>query len=92
MKRFLAVAVALFVVATLATASLVWAADVQGKIQKVDSSGKWVTLDTGIMLMIPASVQVDRAALKPGTDVKVSYETQGSDHIVTAIDLHPPAK
>lgn len=47
---------------------------------------------TGIQLKIPANVQVDKQALQPGTDVKVSYDTQGSEHIVTAIEVHPAMK
>jgi hypothetical protein len=51
-----------------------------------------LTRDTGLKLMIPTNVQVDKQALQPGTDVKVSYETQGSEHIVTAIQLQPATK
>jgi hypothetical protein len=87
MKKFLALTGALLVVALLAAAPVAWAAEVQAKVQSLDQSGRWLTLDTGLKLMIPPNVQIDRQALKPGTDVKVSYETQGSEHIVTAILL-----
>jgi hypothetical protein len=92
MKKFLALTGALLVAAVLAAAPVAWAAEVQAKVQSLDQSGRWLTLDTGLKLMIPPNVQIDRQALQPGTDVKVSYETQGSEHIVIAILLHPPAK
>jgi hypothetical protein len=92
MRKLLAVIGVLLVVAVLAAAPVAWAADVQAKVQNLDKSGKWLTLDTGLKLMIPTNVQVDRQALQPGTDVKVSYETQGSEHIVTAIQVQPTTK
>jgi len=92
MKKFLALTGALLVAAALTAAPVAWAADVQAKVQNLDKSGKWLTLDSGLKLMIPTNVQVDRQALQPGTDVKVSYETQGSEHIVTAIQLQPATK
>ena len=92
MKKFLALIGVLFVAAALTAAPVAWAADVQAKVQNLDKSGKWLTLDSGLKLMIPTNVQVDRQTLQPGTDVKVSYETQGSEHIVTAIQLQPATK
>jgi hypothetical protein len=92
MRKFLAVIGVLLMVAVLTAAPVAWAADVQAKVQSLDKSGKWLTLDTGLKLMIPTNVQVDKQALQPGTDVKVSYETQGSEHIVTAIQLQPATK
>ncbi len=92
MRKFLAVIGVLLMVAVLTAAPVAWAADVQAKVQNLDKSGKWLTLDTGLKLMIPTNVQVDRQALQPGTDVKVSYETQGSEHIVTAIQVQPTTK
>jgi hypothetical protein len=35
---------------------------------------------------------VDRQALQPGAEVKVSYETQGNQHIVTFIEVRPATK
>ncbi len=92
MKEFLTLMVAVAMGAVLASAPLAWAADVQGKVKSLDQAGSLLTLDTGIQLKIPANVQVDKQALQPGTDVKVSYDTQGSEHIVTAIEVHPAMK
>ena len=92
MKKFLALIGALLAAAALTAAPVAWAGDVQAKVQNLDQSGRWLTLDTGLKLMIPENVKVDRKALQPGTDVKVSYETQGSEHIVTAIQVQPATK
>ena len=56
---------------------------VEGKI--VNVSGAKVTLADGTELMIPSSVKVQRADLKPGATVKASFEERGGQKIVTAI-------
>jgi Cu/Ag efflux protein CusF len=56
---------------------------VEGKI--VNVSGAKVTLDNGTELMIPSSVKVQRADLKPGATVKASFEERGGQKVVTAI-------
>jgi uncharacterized protein DUF1344 len=88
MKKVLTLMVVV-AVAALAFAPLAFAADVQGKVKAVDQSGRLVTLEDGTQLMIPTSVKVDRKALQPGADVRVSYETQGNQNIVTAIEVRP---
>ena len=91
MKKVLTV-IMVVAVAALAFAPLAFAADVQGKVKTLDQSGRWLTLEDGIQLMIPTAVKVDRHALQPGADVKVSYEAQGSQNIVTAIEVRPASK
>ena len=91
MKKVLTM-VMVVAVAALAFAPLAFAADVQGKVKAVDQSGRLVTLEDGIQLMIPTGVKVDRQALQPGAEVKASYETQGSQNIVTMIEVRPAAK
>ena len=91
MKKVLTLMVVV-AVAALAFAPLAFAADVQGKVKAVDQSGRWVTLEDGLQLMIPTTVKVDRQALQPGAEVKVSYETQGNQHIVTFIEVRPATK
>jgi hypothetical protein len=91
-KKLLVLMLAVVVGAVLVSVPVTWAADVEAKVQNVDPSGRWLTLDTGLKLMIPENVKVDRKALQPGTPVKVSYDTQGSDHIVTAIQVPAPPK
>jgi hypothetical protein len=48
---------------------------VEGKI--VNVSGAKVTLADGTELMIPSTVKVQRADLKPGATVKASFEERG---------------
>jgi len=91
-KKFLVLMLVVMVGVVLVSVPVAWAADVEAKVQSVDDSGQWLTLDTGLKLMIPANVKVDRQALQPGTPVKVSYDTQGSEHIVTAIQVPAPPK
>ena len=91
MKKVLTLMVVV-AVAALAFAPLALAADVQGKVKAVDQSGRMLTLEDGTQLMIPTSVKVDRQALQPGADVKVSYETQGNQNIVTTIEVRPASK
>jgi uncharacterized protein DUF1344 len=88
MKRFLVMMVAMAVMG-LAMISPVWAADVQGKIKSVDPTGRMVTLEDGTQLMIPPTLRIAREDLKPGADVKASYEDMGKQKVVTAIQVQP---
>ncbi len=88
----LKVAAAIFVlglVAVLALGTAAWAADVEGKVKSVDTSGRVVTLEDGTMLTIPSTAKVDRNALKPGAVVKASFEEKGGEKVVTAIQVTP---
>lgn len=85
-------AAAIFVlglVAVLALGTAAWAADVEGKVKSVDTSGRVVTLEDGTMLTIPSTAKVDRNALKPGAVVKASFEEKGGEKVVTAIQVTP---
>src|SRR3984893_7062108 len=55
---------------------------VEAKI--VNLSGDTVALADGTELMIPSSVKVQRADLKPGATVKASFEERGGQKVVTA--------
>jgi len=78
------------VLAVLSIAAVAAAADVQGTIKSVDPSGRVVTLEDGTQLMIPATTKVDRDALKPGAQVKASFEAKGTSKVVTSIQVQPP--
>ncbi len=89
MKRasaFLAVAVMAIV---MILAPIAWAADVEGKIKSVDPSGKMVTLDDGTQLMIPPTVKVEKQALKPGANVKASYQEKDGQKVATSLMVMP---
>jgi len=57
----------------------------EGKVKMLDAAKKRLTLEDGTTLMIPSGVQV--AELKPGATVKVSYQEQGSQKILTHIEV-----
>jgi len=92
MKRFLVLMVAVTVAALAVVPAVVWAGDIQGKIKSVDQTGRMLTLEDGTQLMIPSTVQVNRKDLLPGADVKAAFEEKGSQKVVTAIEVAPPAK
>lgn len=60
---------------------------IEGTIKSVDPDGGVVTLGDGTRLMIPASVRIQRDALKEGAAVKASYEERGGQKIVTSIEV-----
>ena len=60
---------------------------VQGKIKAVDASGRVMVLDDGTRLILPSTARVDPEELKPGTMVKVSYQTQSGLNVVTEIEI-----
>lgn len=65
--------------------------DIEGKIKSVEPSGAntKVALDDGTQLIIPASLKVQRAALKQGATVKASFEEKGGLKVVTNIEVQP---
>jgi ABC-type phosphate transport system substrate-binding protein len=77
----------LALVAVLALGTMAGAAEMSGKVQAVDPGGKSITLDNGATLMIPASAKVDKKALTPGTDVKVSYDEKGGQKMVNSLQV-----
>lgn len=79
----------LAMVVTLVAGSLAWAGDVQGKIKSVDKGGSVVMLEDGTKLTILPTAKVDRKALKPGANVKASFEEKGADKLVTTIQVMP---
>jgi Cu/Ag efflux protein CusF len=64
-----------------------WAAEVSGKIQKVDTADRSIVLEDGTQLWLAESVSADQ--LKEGATVKASYEEKDGKKIVTAIEVSP---
>ena len=89
MKKLLSILALSAVTIVMVLAPLAFAADVQGKIKSVDPSGKMVTLDDGTILTIPPTLKVEKQALKPGTNVKASYEEKGGEKVATALMVMP---
>jgi hypothetical protein len=68
-------------------ATPLWAAEVSGKIQKVDTGDRSIVLEDGTQLWLAESVSAD--ALKEGATVKASYEEKDGKKVVTKIEVAP---
>ena len=62
-----------------------WADEVSGKIQKVDTNDRSIVLEDGTQLWLADSVSAD--ALKEGATVKASYEEKDGKKVVTQIEV-----
>jgi hypothetical protein len=60
---------------------------VSGAITAID--GRRLTLDSGLVLVVPPTLSVDRNILRVGTRIAASYEDQGGSHVVTTIRREP---
>jgi len=67
------------------SAAPLWAEEVSGKIQKVDTADRSIVLEDGTQLWLAESVSAD--ALKEGATVKASYEEKDGKKIVTQIEV-----
>jgi Protein of unknown function (DUF1344) len=89
MKNAGALLVLAVITVVMVLAPVAWAEDVQGKIKSVDASGKMVTLDDGTRLMIPPTLAIEKQALKPGANVKASYEEKDGQKVATSFMVMP---
>lgn len=89
MKKAGALLVLAVIAVVMALAPVAWAGDVQGKIKSVDPSGKMVTLDDGTQLTIPPTIKLEKQALKPGANVKASYEEKDGQKVATSFMVMP---
>jgi len=92
MKRTLSILVVILLAASIvsATEAMAQAAQekqIEGTIKSVDPDGGVIMLEDGTRLMIPASVRVQRDALREGAPVKARYEESGGQKIVTSIEV-----
>lgn len=62
-----------------------WAAEMEGKIQTIDTSDRTIVLDNGTTLSVSEGVSLD--TLKQGTDVKVSYEERDGKNVATSVEV-----
>jgi Cu/Ag efflux protein CusF len=67
------------------TAAPLWAEEVSGKIQKVDTSDRSIVLEDGTQLWLAESVSAED--LKEGVTVKASYEEKDGKKVVTEIQV-----
>lgn len=61
------------------------AQQIEGKIQKV--IGNTVTLADGTQLTIPRNAQIERKELKPGANIRASYEENGGQKMVISLEV-----
>jgi len=77
---------ALVIALALVTAAApVWAAEVSGKVQKVDMVDRIVVLEDGTELWVADSVAL--AGLKEGATIKASYEDKDGKKVVTQMEV-----
>jgi hypothetical protein len=60
---------------------------VSGAIIAID--GRKVTLETGLVLVVPSTLSVDRNILRVGARIVARYEDQGGSHVVTMMRRQP---
>ncbi len=82
MKKALGLTLALLL--TLGVAA-VWAEEMQGKIQSVNTESRTIVLDDGTQLSVAEGVSLDN--LKEGTKVKASYEERDGKKVATGIEV-----
>lgn len=82
MRKVLGIALVLLLVFSVAGA---WAAEIEGKIQKVDLADRMFVLEDGTQLWLAEGLQVD--TLKEGASVKASYEERDGKKIATSVQV-----
>lgn len=82
MKKVLGIALALLLVFAGAGA---WAAEIEGKIQKVDPTDRVFVLEDGSQLWVAEGLAMD--TLKEGASVKASYEERDGKKIITSFTV-----
>ena len=89
MKKVCSLLVLSLIAFVMVLAPIAWAAEVQGKIKSVDPSGRMVTLDDGTQLTLPPTLTVEKQSLKPGANVKASYEEKDGQKVATSFMVMP---
>lgn len=87
MRKLLSTVLMLAIASLVVLPALVGAAEVQGKIQRVDPATGILTLEDGTKLTLAKGVRYDN--LQPGSTVKVSYEDRNGSKVVTNIQVMP---
>ena len=61
--------------------------EVTGRVARVDNAAMTLTLESGHVFALPPTVELDRAGLKPGTPVRVSFQRREGVDLVTAVRI-----
>ena len=75
--------VALIIVLALSVAGAC-AAEIEGKIQSLDTSDRTIVLDNGTTLSVAEEISLE--GLQAGTDVKVFYEERDGKNVATQLE------
>jgi hypothetical protein len=88
MLRVVAMATALLVTSSLGvSATLAQSKAVESTIQSVDAASGTITLADGTRLVIPKTLLVPSAQLKPGTKINADYEEKGGQKVAKSIQI-----
>lgn len=71
-------------IAILTLAHAASAEEVNGKVEAMDIQSRTILLDDGNAYTLGQGVAIE--ALKPGTEVKVSYEEKNGQRVVTEVE------
>lgn len=82
MRRVLGVVLAVMLVLSVGGA---WAAEIEGKIQKVDPSERTLVLEDGTKIWVAEGVAID--SLKEGSEVKAAYEERDGKNVATSVEV-----
>jgi len=61
--------------------------EMTGRVARVDNAAMTLTLQSGHVFALPPTVKVDRAGLRPGTPVRVSFQRHEGVDLVTAVRI-----
>ena len=81
MSRHLVIAVVMLIAAFAPLAAL--AADMEGKVQAVDTGERTLTLENGTKIWLSEGVAIE--GIKEGSEVTVSYEDKDGKPVATTV-------
>ncbi len=62
-----------------------WAAEMEGKIQAVDTSDRTLVLDNGMRVTVADGVAIE--GLREGNEVKVTFEERDGKNVATLVEV-----
>ncbi len=62
-----------------------WAAEMEGKIQTVDTSDRTLVLDNGMRVTVADGVAIED--LREGNEVKVTFEERDGKNVATLVEV-----
>ncbi len=62
-----------------------WAAEMEGKIQTVDTSDRTLVLDNGMRVTVADGVVIE--GLREGNEVKVTFEERDGKNVATIVEV-----